>query len=84
MRAVQITRFGGPEVLDVVDPVPGEGQQLYEVYAASVNFAETPGRRHTSLDAMPWVQPACISPRMDSGTRDAGAALTTAAVNLYP
>jgi hypothetical protein len=30
MRAVQITRFGGPEVLDVVDlpdPVPGDGQQ---------------------------------------------------------
>jgi hypothetical protein len=28
MRAVQITRFGGPEVLDIVDvpePVPGEG-----------------------------------------------------------
>jgi NADPH2:quinone reductase len=31
MRAVQITRFGGPEVLDVVDlpdAVPGPGQQL--------------------------------------------------------
>jgi hypothetical protein len=29
MRAVQITRFGGPEVLDGVDlpdPVPGEGE----------------------------------------------------------
>jgi NADPH2:quinone reductase len=28
MRAVQITRVGGPEVLDVVDvpePVPGDG-----------------------------------------------------------
>ena len=28
MRALQITRFGGPEVLDVVDlpdPVPGDG-----------------------------------------------------------
>jgi NADPH2:quinone reductase len=44
MRAVQITRFGGPEVLDVVDlpdPVPGLGQQLYEVSAAGVNFADT-------------------------------------------
>ncbi|MGY1721252.1 zinc-binding alcohol dehydrogenase family protein [Blastococcus sp. SYSU DS0552] len=44
MRAVQITRFGGPEVLDVVDlpdPVPGPGQQLYEVSAAGVNFADT-------------------------------------------
>src|SRR3954470_20599859 len=43
MRAVQITRFGGPEVLDVVDlpePIPGEGQQLYEVSSAGVNFAD--------------------------------------------
>jgi NADPH:quinone reductase-like Zn-dependent oxidoreductase len=31
---VQITRFGGPEVMDVVDlpdPVPGDGEQLYEI-----------------------------------------------------
>jgi NADPH:quinone reductase-like Zn-dependent oxidoreductase len=44
MRAVQITRFGGPEALDLVDlpdPVPGPGQQLYEVQAAGVNFADT-------------------------------------------
>jgi NADPH:quinone reductase-like Zn-dependent oxidoreductase len=44
MRAVQITRFGGPEVLDVVDlpdPVPGDGQQLYEVSAVGVGFADT-------------------------------------------
>ncbi|SDP35419.1 NADPH2:quinone reductase [Klenkia soli] len=44
MRAVQITRFGGPEVLDVVDlpdPTPGEGQQLYRVSAAGVNYADT-------------------------------------------
>ena len=44
MRAVQITRFGGPEVLDVVDlpdPVPGDGEQLYEVSAAGINDADT-------------------------------------------
>ncbi|TKJ30279.1 NADPH:quinone oxidoreductase family protein [Blastococcus sp. CCUG 61487] len=44
MRAVQITRFGGPEVLDIVDlpdPVPGPGQQVYEVSSAGVNFADT-------------------------------------------
>ena len=44
MRAVQITRFGGPEVLDVVDltdPVPGDGEQLYEVTAAGMNLADT-------------------------------------------
>jgi NADPH:quinone reductase-like Zn-dependent oxidoreductase len=44
IRAVQITRFRGPEVLDVVglaDPVPGPGQQLYEVRAAGINVADT-------------------------------------------
>jgi NADPH:quinone reductase-like Zn-dependent oxidoreductase len=37
---VQITRSGGPGVLDVVDlpdPVPGDGEQLYEVSAAGTN-----------------------------------------------
>ena len=44
MRAVQITRFGGPEVMDIVDvpqPEAGEGQKLYEVSSAGVNFADT-------------------------------------------
>jgi NADPH:quinone reductase-like Zn-dependent oxidoreductase len=44
MRAVQITRFGGPEVLEIVDfpePMPGPGQQLYDVSTAGLNFADT-------------------------------------------
>src|SRR5687767_1104068 len=54
MRAVQITRFGGPEVLDVVDlpdPVPGPGQQLYEVSSAGVNFADTHQIENSYLSA---------------------------------
>jgi NADPH2:quinone reductase len=44
VRAVQITRFGGPEVLDVVDlpdPEPAAGQRLFEVSAAGINYADT-------------------------------------------
>ena len=44
MRAVQITRFGGPEVLDVVDvpePAAGPGSTLHDVSAAGVNYADT-------------------------------------------
>ena len=44
MRAVQITRFGGREVLDVVDlpdPTPGEGEQLFDVSACGVDVADT-------------------------------------------
>ena len=41
---MQVTRFGGPEGLDVVDlpdPTPGEGQQLSDVSTAGVNYADT-------------------------------------------
>ena len=51
MRAVQITRFGGPEVLDVVDvpePEPADEQKLYEVSAAGINFADTHHRLSTN------------------------------------
>lgn len=44
MRAVQITRFGGPEVLTVTtlpDPVPRAGEVLVRVEAAGVNYADT-------------------------------------------
>jgi NADPH2:quinone reductase len=43
MKAVVLPRYGGPEVLsyeDVPDPVPGEGEVLVHVEAASVNFAD--------------------------------------------
>jgi NADPH2:quinone reductase len=44
MRAVQITRFGGPEVLEIVDlpePTPAEGEQLFDVSTAGINYADT-------------------------------------------
>lgn len=44
MRAVQITEFGGPEVLavqELPDPTPGDGEQVMEVLAAGVNYADT-------------------------------------------
>ena len=44
MRAVQITRFGGPEVLDVVDvpePEAAPGQSVHVVATAGVNYADT-------------------------------------------
>jgi D-arabinose 1-dehydrogenase-like Zn-dependent alcohol dehydrogenase len=59
MRAVQITRFGGPEVMDIVelpDPTPGPGQQLYEVSSAGVNFADT---HHRLSSEVPHVD-CCI------------------------
>jgi NADPH:quinone reductase-like Zn-dependent oxidoreductase len=44
LRAVQITRSGSPEILDLADapePTPGERQQLYDVSTAGINYADT-------------------------------------------
>ena len=50
MRAARIDRYGGPEVLGVVDdapvPEPAPGQVRVEVHASSINPADV-----TSLDA---------------------------------
>lgn len=48
MRVVEITRPGGPEVLDIVErpvPVPGPGELLLAVHAASVNRPDVQQRR---------------------------------------
>ncbi len=47
MKGIQVTRLGGPEVLeykDLPDPVPESHQVLIEVRGASVNFADTKAR----------------------------------------
>lgn len=44
MRAIQITEFGGPETLvvsEVADPVATDNQQVFDVLAAGVNYADT-------------------------------------------
>ncbi|MGW4405273.1 zinc-binding dehydrogenase [Nonomuraea sp. NPDC004702] len=48
MRVVQVTRFGGPEVLEtrtVPDPVAGPGEVVVKVRFAEINFIETQLRR---------------------------------------
>src|SRR5712691_3370185 len=44
MRAIEVSRFGGPEVLelhDVPDPEPADGLVPVEVAAAGINYADT-------------------------------------------
>jgi NADPH2:quinone reductase len=44
MRGIQITEFGGPETLvvgELPDPVAAEGEQVFDVLAAGVNYADT-------------------------------------------
>src|SRR3954452_17437493 len=79
MRAVQITRFGGPEVLDVVDlpdPVPGDGEQLYEVSAAGINFADTHQTENSYLaeQQLPLIPGTEFAGRAPGGPRVVGLA----------
>jgi NADPH2:quinone reductase len=60
MKAIQISRFGGPDVLEIADvaiPVAGPGQVLIRVGAAGVNFAETLMRedRYIASYALPAI-----------------------------
>jgi NADPH2:quinone reductase len=44
MKAIQITEFGGPDVMHLVDldtPTPGEGHELVNVSAIGINYADT-------------------------------------------
>jgi NADPH2:quinone reductase len=52
VRAVQITEFGGPEVLSVGEvpaPEPGPGEVLIKVSRAGMNFADTHQRENSYL-----------------------------------
>lgn len=44
MKAIQITKFGGPEVLELVDlaePIPTETEELIDVTCIGINYADT-------------------------------------------
>ncbi|MCV2487962.1 zinc-binding dehydrogenase [Geodermatophilus sp. YIM 151500] len=77
VRAVRITRFGGPEVLDLVDlpePEPGPGQRLFDVSTAGVNYADTHQIEDSYLarQRLPLVPGAEFVGRSDGGPRVVG------------
>lgn len=60
MRAVYVTRFGGPEVLEVreaPDPAPKPGEVRIRTRAAGLNFSELMGRLGFNPDAP---RPPCV------------------------
>ena len=71
MRAVWITKPGGPEVLAVreaPDPEPGAGQVRIRVHAAGLNFAEVMARQGLYPDAP---KPPCVVGYEVAGVVDA-------------
>jgi len=81
MRALYITRHGGPEVLeirDVPDPQPGSGEVRVDVKVAGLNFAEVLARQGLYPDAP---KPPCVVGYEGAGIVDAlGPGVTTPAV----
>ncbi|MEU6041337.1 NADPH:quinone oxidoreductase family protein [Actinomadura sp. NPDC047616] len=74
MRAIQITEFGGPEVLNVTDlpdPEPGPGQVLVEVSRAGINYADTHQAENSYLSAtsLPLVPGGEVVGRTPGGRR---------------
>jgi NADPH2:quinone reductase len=75
MRAIQMTEFGGPEVLQLVElpvPEPGPEQVLIKVARAGLNFADTHTRtnsyvRKATLPLVPGGEVAGV--REDTGER---------------
>jgi NADPH2:quinone reductase len=79
VRAIRISEWGGPEVLELVSdaplPEPGEGQVLVRVSRAGINFADTHARENTylaryELPLTPGAEVAGV--REDTGERVVG------------
>ena len=74
MRAVQITEFGGPEVLtvtDLPDPVAGGGFEVLEVESAGINYADTHQVEDSYLSktTLPLIPGSEVVGRLPDGTR---------------
>lgn len=74
MRAIQVSEFGGPEVLEQVeldDPKPGKGEVLVEVARSGVNFADTHQRRDEYLAKaeLPFIPGGEVSGTTANGRR---------------
>ena len=74
MQAIQIEEFGGPEnlkVVEVPDPVPGDGEVLVEVARSGINFADTHAIRNDYLaeQTLPLIPGAEASGKTPDGTR---------------
>ena len=81
MRAVQISQFGGPEVLsvtDVEDPVTADGLQVLEVTSAGVNYADTHQVEdsYLSRSQLPLVPGSEVVGHLPDGSRVAAFAMS--------
>lgn len=58
MKAMQITEYGGPEVMkytELPSPAPGNEEALVEIQAVGVNFTDTYSRSGVNPPRLPWI-----------------------------
>jgi NADPH2:quinone reductase len=73
MRAIQVKKTGGPEVLELVDipvPEPKPGEVLVRVAASGVNFIDTyfrEGRYPAELPFVPGQEAAGVVEKLGEG-----------------
>jgi NADPH2:quinone reductase len=77
MRAVQISDFGGPDVLELVDlpvPEPGDDEVLIRVDRAGINFADTHQRENAYVRkfGLPLVPGNEVVGAVEGGAMEAG------------
>lgn len=74
VRAIQISEFGGPEVLKLVelpDPQPSDGFDVVDVTAVGINYADTHATENSYLQAqtLPQVPGSEVAGRTADGRR---------------
>ncbi|QOZ67348.1 quinone oxidoreductase family protein [Bradyrhizobium arachidis] len=89
MKAVRLSRFGEPDVLEVVqipEPIPGDGQILVRVEAAGVNYFEALMRadRYAVTPALPLLLGVEVAGVVEAAGRGAESAIgTRVAIPLF-
>jgi len=74
MKAIQISQFGGPEVMELVelpDPIPGETDELIDVSCIGVNYADTHQTENSYLSkqTLPLIPGLEVVGKTQSGRR---------------
>ncbi len=74
MKAIQITEFGGPEVMNLIElpePEPGPGEVLVRITRTGVNYADTHATRNDYLakQVLPLVPGAELVGETEDGQR---------------
>ena len=81
MKAIQLTQFGGPDVMELVelpDPIPGETDELIDVTCIGVNYADTHQTENSYLSkqTLPLIPGLEVVGKTQSGRRVLAGATT--------